>query len=179
MSSSLTDSRMSGDDESQSGSAAPPELPASIASVWEHPLIEKKTWTDEGGNAHKTWTCLAEGCRKTWNGHNSTKALAHGSKLATFCLKHNVRPCKGRPSAEEVKLFTDLCARKMAAKSKITGCGSAERAWVGRLQGTQVRQTLPYQQPPHLNVRMVTQEEDESEEDGDDESNSDSDNSDV
>ena len=117
MSSSLTDSRMSGDDESQSGSAAPPELPASIASVWEHPFIEKKTWTDEGGNAHKTWTCLAEGCRKTWNGHNSTKALAHGSKLATFCLKHNVRPCKGRPSAEEVKLFTDLCARKMAAKS--------------------------------------------------------------
>ena len=35
------------------------------------------------------------------------------------------------------------------------------------------------EQPPHLNVRMVTQEEDENEEDGDDESNSDSDNSDV
>ena len=35
------------------------------------------------------------------------------------------------------------------------------------------------EQQPHLNVRMVTQEEDENEEDGDDESNSDSDNSDV
>ena len=102
MSSSLTDSRMSGDDESQSGSVAPPELPASIASVWDHPLIEKETLTDDDGKPHKSWTCLAEGCRNTWNGHNSTKALAHGSKLAVFCLKHNVRPCKGRSSAEEV-----------------------------------------------------------------------------
>ena len=108
---------MSGDDESQSGSDAPPPLPASIASVWDHPLIEKKTSTDDGGNTHKTWTCLAEGCRKTWNGHNGTKALAHGSKLVEFCLTHNVRPCKGRSSAEEVKLFTDLYDKKVAAKA--------------------------------------------------------------
>ena len=53
----------------------------------------------------------------TWNGHNSTKALAHGSKIATFCLTQNVRPCKGRSSAEELKLFTDLYGKKQSAKA--------------------------------------------------------------
>ena len=79
-----------GDDgaSQSSGGEAPPELPASIARVWDHPLIVKET-SDDGQK--EIWRCLAPGCDKTWNGHNGTKALAHGSKIRAFCQAHNIR----------------------------------------------------------------------------------------
>ena len=70
-------------------------LPPSIASVWEHPLVEviKVPLLTGLGNQKTTWRCLAPGCGKEWSGANSSKALAHGSRDKKFCLEVHVKAC--------------------------------------------------------------------------------------
>merc|ERR1712037_282405 len=93
-------------------------LPASINNVWEHPNIELTTVdipTDDGKTEQKTkWSCKT--CGKSWAGKNSRKALAHGTRDDRFCLKEHIKPCKGKTTEAEVKLFTDLYDRKLARK---------------------------------------------------------------
>ncbi|EJK69652.1 hypothetical protein THAOC_09067, partial [Thalassiosira oceanica] len=72
---------------------------------------------DDDGKTKKIWRCLAPGCQKSWNGTNSTKALAHGSKIQAFCNAQNIAPCKGVSSAQELALFTELYNSKLAKKN--------------------------------------------------------------
>ena len=66
-------------------------------------------------NKKKGWLCKK--CGKSWAGKNSRKALAHGTRDVTFCLEQHIIPCKGKSTEAEIKLFTDLYARKQARES--------------------------------------------------------------
>ena len=56
-------------------------LPASINTVWDHPLIELVHIPGTPGKSDGYyWHCRAEGCGKKANGKNATKALAHGAR---------------------------------------------------------------------------------------------------
>ena len=94
-------------------------LPASIVNVWGHPSIELITVdipTADGKTVQKTsWLCNK--CGKTWAGKNSRKALAHGTRDVAFCLQQHITPCQGKSTEAEIKLFTDLYARKQARES--------------------------------------------------------------
>ena len=98
-------------------------LPASIVNVWGYPSIEIITVnipTADGKIVQKTsWLCKK--CDKSWAGKNSRKALAHGTRDVTFCLEQHIIPCKGKSTEAEIKLFTDLYARKQARESANKG----------------------------------------------------------
>jgi len=66
--------------------AAAANLPPSIGSVWEHPLVEVIKVPNGLGKQKTTWKCLARGCGLEWSGANSSKALAHGSRDNAYCL---------------------------------------------------------------------------------------------
>ena len=95
--SGLTFDSLSEDDdaivlEPPTAAAAAANLPPSIGSVWEHPLVEviKVPLLNGLGNQKTTWKCLAPGCCKEWSGANSSKALAHGSRDNDLHLKQRL-----------------------------------------------------------------------------------------
>jgi len=108
--SSLTFDSSSEDDndaivvESPTSAAAAANLPPSIRSVWDHPLVEviKVHLLNGLGNQKNTWKCLAPGCDKEWSGANSSKALAHGSRDNKYCLQVHAKECKGAASQAEI-----------------------------------------------------------------------------
>ena len=114
---------------------APPKLPTYIKTVRDHPLIKKKTSIKGQNKILKSWSCLAVGCGKTWGDHNGTKALAHGSKVTSFCLLQHIAPCKGQSNEEEVKLFTDLYKGKQEAKSAKKRAKEAVKSDIAESQG--------------------------------------------
>ena len=72
--------------------------------------------TDDGKTEQKTkWSCKT--CGTSWAGKKSRKALAHGTRDDRFCLKEHIKPCKGKTTEAEAKLFTDLYDRKLARRS--------------------------------------------------------------
>lgn len=79
----------------------------------------KESDCDGGRKDEAVLEMSCPGCGKSWNDHNSTKALAHGSKNKVICLSQHIAACKGQSSAEEVKLllFSDLFERKVATKA--------------------------------------------------------------
>ena len=97
-------------------------LPSSIATVWDHPLVESgsEPLTNGLAKAKKYWKCLAPGCGKKWSGLNTTKALAHCSRDHKYCLEVHIKPCTGRATEEEIRLFAGLLktiqSRKAATK---------------------------------------------------------------
>jgi hypothetical protein len=58
--------------EKLTSAAAAGNLPPSIGSVWEHPLVEviKVPLLNGLGNQKTTWKCLAPGSDKEWGGAN-------------------------------------------------------------------------------------------------------------
>ncbi|KAL3786759.1 hypothetical protein ACHAW5_002960 [Stephanodiscus triporus] len=96
-------------------------LPPSIASVWEHPLVRviKVPVLTGLGNQKTTWRCLAPGCGKEWSGANSSKALAHGSRDKKFCLEVHVKACKGNASQAEMDLFCSLLKNRERKKTAV------------------------------------------------------------
>ena len=100
-------------------------LPSSIATVWDHPLVESSSepLTNGLAKAKKYWKCLAPGCGKKWSGLNTTKALAHCSRDHKYCLEVHIKPCTGRATEEEIRLFAGLLktiqSRKSATKRAV------------------------------------------------------------
>jgi len=116
--------------ESPTSAAAAANLPPSIGSVWEHPLIKviKVPLLNELGNQKTTWKCLANGYGKEWSSANSSKALAHGSQDNKYCLQVHVKECKGAASQAEIDFqspqFTityQLRLAQICSKSKTLG----------------------------------------------------------
>ncbi|KAL3796904.1 hypothetical protein ACHAWO_010665 [Cyclotella atomus] len=97
-----------------------PQLPSSIQSVWDHPLVEMIQEPLPAGSVAKqkvSWKCLAPGCGKQWNGANSSKALAHGSRDPDYCLQLHVQACKGTASREAIDLFCSLIQKRARKKT--------------------------------------------------------------
>ena len=107
--------------EPPTAAAAAANLPPSIGSVWEHPLVEviKVPLLNGLGNQKTTWKCLAPGCCKEWSGANSSKALAHGSWDNKFCLQVHVKACKGSASQAEIDLFCSLLKNRERKKTAV------------------------------------------------------------
>jgi len=101
--------------------AAAANLPPTIGSVWEHPLVEviKVPLLNGLGNQKTTWKCLAPGCGKEWSGANSSKALAHGSRDNKCCLQIHVKACKGAASQAEIDLFCSLLNNRERKKTAV------------------------------------------------------------
>lgn len=102
--------------------AAPAEnLPAVIDSVWEHPLIQlvKEPVTNGIAKQKIVWKCLAPGCGKQWNGANSSKALAHGSRDPAYCLQVHIKACKGMASQAQIDLFLSLMKKRERKKKAV------------------------------------------------------------
>ena len=97
----------------------PPQLPASINSVWEHPLLEIVDELGDDGLAKKTWRCLAAGCGITRKGLNTTKCLAHCSRDPVFCHRVHMVPCEGTASRQEIQLFVNLMNRNHNKKAAV------------------------------------------------------------
>ena len=114
------DSLYSSDDEPQVVAPPQPQLPSSITSVWDHPLVEMIKEPLPAGSVAKqkvSWKCLAPGCGKQWNGANSSKVLAHGSRDPDYCLSMHVQACKGTASKEEIDLFCSLIKKNARRKT--------------------------------------------------------------
>ena len=122
------------DEESQSlenlfGAGSDVEEPAqiaSIASAWQHPLVQKisnRVDTEDGGSKTvRSWKCLC--CQKVFSGWNATKALGHGSKDDVYCLQVHASKCMSVMSDYHTGLFRDLLQRKSTlkiAKEKAVG----------------------------------------------------------
>ena len=107
--------------EPPTAAAAAANLPPSIASVWEHPLVEviKVPLLTGLGNQKTTWRCLAPGCGKEWSGANLSKALAHGSRDKKYCLEVHVKACKGNASQAEIDLFCSLLKNRERKKTAV------------------------------------------------------------
>lgn len=98
----------------------PEILPATISSVWEHPLLQRDPPHNDPKKKQKViWRCLAPGCGKEWNGANSSKALAHGSRDNEYCSQVHVKPCKGVVSQAAIDLFCSLIKTKERRKNAI------------------------------------------------------------
>jgi hypothetical protein len=98
-----------------------PQLPSSIETVWDHPLVEIITEPLTNGllKEKKSWKCLAVGCGIKRSGLNTTKCLAHGSRDAQFCHEVHIKPCNGSATVEEIKLFASLMNKKRCKKEAV------------------------------------------------------------
>ena len=99
--------------------AAAANLPPSIGSVWEHPLVEVIKVPNGLGKQKTKWKCLARGCGLEWSGANSSKALAHGSRDNAYCLQVHVKACKGAASQAEIDLFCSLLKNRERKKTAV------------------------------------------------------------
>lgn len=121
----MSDLSTSSDDGNQVQVVEPPPqpaevaVPASIGSAGEHPLVTvtKVPLLNGLGKLKTTWKCLAPGCGKEWNGANSSKALAHGSRDKKYCMQVHVKACTGSASQAEIDLFCSLLKNKDSKKN--------------------------------------------------------------